>query len=109
MKKVYLYIGEVLFINDHLETFLSFLVLPSPFYLTLLLQLCSRIVEAQSPMAIVIPTKGSSFSTQLRHGDISWHDFLESAKDFKYIHSFRACYVFTFKYAFDVILFTYNC
>ncbi|KAL5544827.1 hypothetical protein UlMin_008611 [Ulmus minor] len=45
--------------------------------------LYSRVVEAQSPMAIVIPTRGSSFSTKLRPGDISWHDFLERAKDFK--------------------------
>ncbi|EXC25137.1 putative acyl-activating enzyme 17 [Morus notabilis] len=42
-----------------------------------------RVVEAQSPMAIVIPTRGSSFSTQLRHGDIGWHDFLERVKEFK--------------------------
>lgn len=50
--------------------------------------MCSRVVEAQSPMAIVIPTKGNSFSVKLRDGDISWHDFLESAKDFKYVHFF---------------------
>ncbi|KAJ4823577.1 putative acyl-activating enzyme 17, peroxisomal, partial [Turnera subulata] len=39
--------------------------------------LYSRVVDAQAPMAIVIPTKGSSFSVKLRNGDISWHDFLE--------------------------------
>uniref|UniRef100_A0A6M2ETH5 AMP-dependent synthetase/ligase domain-containing protein n=1 Tax=Populus davidiana TaxID=266767 RepID=A0A6M2ETH5_9ROSI len=41
--------------------------------------LYSRVVHAQAPMAIVIPTKGCSFSMNLRDGDISWHDFLEKA------------------------------
>ncbi|XP_062158336.1 probable acyl-activating enzyme 17, peroxisomal [Alnus glutinosa] len=53
------------------------------------LPLYSRIVEAQSPTAIVIPTRGSSFSMNLRDGDISWHDFLDRAKDFKE-HEFAA-------------------
>ncbi|XP_059455543.1 probable acyl-activating enzyme 17, peroxisomal [Corylus avellana] len=53
------------------------------------LPLYSRIVEAQSPMAIVIPTRGSSFSMNLRDSDISWHDFLERVKDFKE-HEFAA-------------------
>ncbi|KAI6675573.1 hypothetical protein NL676_003479 [Syzygium grande] len=35
--------------------------------------LYSRVVDAQSPMAIVIPTKGSTL--ELRDGDISWLDF----------------------------------
>ncbi|KAK3406436.1 hypothetical protein EUGRSUZ_K02641 [Eucalyptus grandis] len=35
--------------------------------------LYSRVVDAQSPMAIVIPTKGSAL--ELRDGDISWLDF----------------------------------
>ncbi|CAK9147864.1 unnamed protein product [Ilex paraguariensis] len=47
------------------------------------LPLYSRVVDAQSPMAIVIPTRGSSFSIKLRDGDISWHDFLERVKDSK--------------------------
>ncbi|GMY15417.1 probable acyl-activating enzyme 17, peroxisomal [Fagus crenata] len=47
------------------------------------LPLYSRIVEAQSPMAVVIPTRGSSFSMTLRDGDISWHDFLGRVKHFK--------------------------
>ncbi|KAM1186652.1 hypothetical protein PS2_015466 [Malus domestica] len=47
------------------------------------LPLYSKIVAAESPMAIVILTKGSSSSTKLRDGDISWHDFLETVKDFK--------------------------
>ncbi|KAJ6293764.1 hypothetical protein OIU76_021929 [Salix suchowensis] len=41
--------------------------------------LYSRVVHAQAPMAIVIPTKGCSFSMNLRDGDISWHDFIEKA------------------------------
>ncbi|KAG7944430.1 hypothetical protein I3843_15G102100 [Carya illinoinensis] len=51
--------------------------------------LYSRIVEAQSPMAIVIPTRGSSFSMKLRDDDISWHDFLGRVKHFKE-HEFAA-------------------
>ncbi|KAA8541138.1 hypothetical protein F0562_025116 [Nyssa sinensis] len=47
------------------------------------LPLYSRVVDAQSPMAIVIPTRGSSFSMKLRDGDISWHDFLEKVKNVK--------------------------
>ncbi|KAL7617544.1 hypothetical protein Lser_V15G00604 [Lactuca serriola] len=45
--------------------------------------LYSRVVDAQSPMAIVIPTRGSGFSMKLRDGDISWHDFLEQVKSYK--------------------------
>ncbi|KAL0431003.1 UNVERIFIED_CONTAM: putative acyl-activating enzyme 17, peroxisomal [Sesamum radiatum] len=43
------------------------------------LPLYSRVVDAQSPMAIVIPTRGSSFSRMLRDIDISWQNFLERA------------------------------
>ncbi|GER46009.1 acetyl-coenzyme A synthetase [Striga asiatica] len=49
------------------------------------LPLYSRIVEAQSPMAIVIPTGGPSFSMKLRDIDMSWQDFLERANDSKEI------------------------
>ncbi|KAL8474799.1 hypothetical protein ACS0TY_031292 [Phlomoides rotata] len=41
------------------------------------LPLYSRVVDAQSPMAIVIPAGGSSFSMILRDNDISWQSFLE--------------------------------
>ncbi|KAJ7956550.1 acyl-activating enzyme 17 [Quillaja saponaria] len=47
------------------------------------LPLYSRIVEADSPMAIVIPTRGSSISMKLRDGDLSWHDFLEKVISLK--------------------------
>ncbi|KAM7475410.1 hypothetical protein LguiB_022653 [Lonicera macranthoides] len=47
------------------------------------LPLYSRVVDAQSPMAIVIPTRSSSSSMKLRDGDISWLDFLERVKDSK--------------------------
>lgn len=47
------------------------------------LPLYSRIVDAQSPTAIVIPTRGSSFSVKLREDDISWPEFLERVKSFK--------------------------
>ncbi|KAM7267608.1 hypothetical protein ACFE04_009774 [Oxalis oulophora] len=39
--------------------------------------LYSRVMDAQAPLAIVIPAKGSTVSMKLRGGDISWHDFLE--------------------------------
>ncbi|WCJ22031.1 acyl-activating enzyme 17 [Euphorbia peplus] len=45
--------------------------------------LYSRVVEAQSPTAIVIPTKGSSFSMKLRDQDISWHDFLKRVESLR--------------------------
>ncbi|XP_065870390.1 probable acyl-activating enzyme 17, peroxisomal [Euphorbia lathyris] len=51
--------------------------------------LYSRVVEAQSPMAIVIPTKGSSFSMKLRDRDISWHDFLKRVENLRG-HEFAA-------------------
>ncbi|GMJ13719.1 acyl-activating enzyme 17 [Hibiscus trionum] len=47
------------------------------------LPLYSRVVEAQAPMAIVIPSRSSGFSIKLRNGDISWPDFLERVKKFK--------------------------
>ncbi|CAL5186757.1 unnamed protein product [Lathyrus oleraceus] len=47
------------------------------------LPLYSRIVEAQSPTAIVIPTSGSGFSMKLRNGDFSWCDFLERVSKIK--------------------------
>ncbi|KAI3684973.1 hypothetical protein L6452_34203 [Arctium lappa] len=43
--------------------------------------LYSRVVDARSPVAIVIPTRGSSFSMKLRDTDISWHDFLDRVKN----------------------------
>jgi hypothetical protein len=36
----------------------------------------SRVVEAQGPLAIVIPADGKSMGLQLREGDLSWDDFL---------------------------------
>ncbi|XP_004299255.1 PREDICTED: probable acyl-activating enzyme 17, peroxisomal [Fragaria vesca subsp. vesca] len=47
------------------------------------LPLYSKIKDAQSPMAIVLLTKGSNSSMKLRDGDIFWHDFLETVKDLK--------------------------
>ncbi|OVA06442.1 AMP-dependent synthetase/ligase [Macleaya cordata] len=44
------------------------------------LPLYSRVVDAESPLAIVLPTRGSSFSMKLRDFDISWHTFLERVK-----------------------------
>ncbi|XP_078443646.1 acyl-activating enzyme 17 isoform X2 [Wolffia australiana] len=43
--------------------------------------LYSRVVDADSPPAVVVPAKGSSFSRELRDGDISWHAFLGRVKD----------------------------
>ncbi|XP_023529559.1 probable acyl-activating enzyme 17, peroxisomal [Cucurbita pepo subsp. pepo] len=45
--------------------------------------LYSRVVDAQSPLAIVIPTRSTGLSMKLRAGDISWHAFLERVKDLK--------------------------
>nr|GMD34034.1 probable acyl-activating enzyme 17, peroxisomal [Ipomoea batatas] len=42
-----------------------------------------RVVDAESPMAIVIPNRASSLSIKLRDGDIAWHDFLERVKESK--------------------------
>ncbi|XP_074317099.1 putative acyl-activating enzyme 17, peroxisomal isoform X2 [Silene latifolia] len=39
-----------------------------------------RVIDAQAPLAIVIPASGSSFNIKLRSGDISWHDFRERVK-----------------------------
>ncbi|KAI4335843.1 hypothetical protein L6164_014448 [Bauhinia variegata] len=47
------------------------------------LPLYSRVVNAQSPKAVVIPTRGSGFSMKLRSGDLSWHDFLEGVNNLK--------------------------
>ncbi|KAG8496641.1 hypothetical protein CXB51_007840 [Gossypium anomalum] len=47
------------------------------------LPLYSRVVEAQAPMAIVLPAKSSSFNIKLRDGDISWPEFLERVKKLK--------------------------
>ncbi|XP_008453341.1 probable acyl-activating enzyme 17, peroxisomal [Cucumis melo] len=45
--------------------------------------LYSRVVDAQAPLAIVIPTNSTGFSMKLRDGDISWHAFLDEVKDLK--------------------------
>lgn len=45
------------------------------------LPLYSKVIDAQSPTAIVIPSRGST--VELREGDISWHEFLERVKKFK--------------------------
>ncbi|XP_060204868.1 hexanoyl-CoA synthase-like isoform X2 [Lycium barbarum] len=52
------------------------------------LPLYSKVIDAQSPMAIVIPCRSSSLSMKLRDGDISWHEFLEridKSKEVEYI------------------------
>ncbi|CAM8982222.1 unnamed protein product [Rhodiola kirilowii] len=38
--------------------------------------LYSKVVEAQSPTAIVIPATGTDLCMKMRDGDINWHDFL---------------------------------
>ncbi|XP_068637719.1 probable acyl-activating enzyme 17, peroxisomal [Aristolochia californica] len=47
------------------------------------LPLYSRVADAEAPMAIVIPTRVSSLTINLRAGDITWHAFLESVKNSK--------------------------
>ncbi|CAL9057221.1 probable acyl-activating enzyme 17, peroxisomal [Musa acuminata AAA Group] len=51
------------------------------------LPLYSKVVEALAPLAIIIPTQGSTIIKGLRANDISWHDFLgrvEYTKDIPY-------------------------
>ncbi|KAK9116438.1 hypothetical protein Sjap_015385 [Stephania japonica] len=47
------------------------------------LPLYSRVVDAGSPLAIVIPAKGSNFSMKLRDCDLYWPAFLERVKHAK--------------------------
>ncbi|CAN4088292.1 unnamed protein product [Withania somnifera] len=52
------------------------------------LPLYSKVIDAQSPTAIVIPNRSSTLSIKMRNGDISWHDFLkrvDKSKEFEYI------------------------
>ncbi|GAA0185741.1 hypothetical protein LIER_33029 [Lithospermum erythrorhizon] len=44
-----------------------------------------RVIDAQSPMAIVIPSTSSSYSMELRDGDIAWKDFLERVNQSKFV------------------------
>ncbi|ONK69440.1 uncharacterized protein A4U43_C05F22910 [Asparagus officinalis] len=44
------------------------------------LPLYRRVIDAHAPLAVVLPTRGSTFINGLRTGDMSWHDFLRSAK-----------------------------
>ncbi|GAB2209565.1 hypothetical protein Droror1_Dr00026784 [Drosera rotundifolia] len=45
--------------------------------------LYSRVVDAKSPMAIVILSKDFQSSIKLREGDMSWNDFRERVRDSK--------------------------
>ncbi|XP_050236449.1 probable acyl-activating enzyme 17, peroxisomal [Mercurialis annua] len=45
--------------------------------------LYSRVVDAQSPMAVVVPAKDSNLSIKLRDGDISWQDFLNKVDNLR--------------------------
>lgn len=42
-----------------------------------------RVVDAQSPLAIVVPSRVSVGGMKLRSGDISWHAFRDRAKKWK--------------------------
>ncbi|KAI8028645.1 putative acyl-activating enzyme 17, peroxisomal [Camellia lanceoleosa] len=48
------------------------------------LPLYSRVIKAKSPIAIFIPSGGSSFGIILRDGDISWHEFLAKVEHFSH-------------------------
>ncbi|XP_010262187.1 PREDICTED: probable acyl-activating enzyme 17, peroxisomal isoform X2 [Nelumbo nucifera] len=48
-----------------------------------ILPLYSRVVDAQAPLAIVVPSRGSSLKMELRGCDMSWHAFLERVEHFK--------------------------
>ncbi|CAH9108527.1 unnamed protein product [Cuscuta europaea] len=45
------------------------------------LPLYSKVIDARSPRAVVIPSRGSTLT--LRDGDISWHEFLERVENLK--------------------------
>nr|GMD35736.1 probable acyl-activating enzyme 17, peroxisomal [Ipomoea batatas] len=52
------------------------------------LPLYSKIIDAGSPIAVVIPSRSSRSTVKLRDGDISWHEFLErveKSKEFEYV------------------------
>ncbi|CAN6174185.1 unnamed protein product [Urochloa humidicola] len=62
------------------------------------LPLYSRVVEAKSPMAIVIPVRGSLPIKGLRVNDLSWQDFLGRVNDTKvgnYAAVMQPAYAFT--------------
>ncbi|XP_026403017.1 probable acyl-activating enzyme 17, peroxisomal isoform X2 [Papaver somniferum] len=44
------------------------------------LPLYSRVVDAESPLAIVVPSRGCSISVELRDDDLAWPTFVERAK-----------------------------
>ncbi|CAK9227263.1 unnamed protein product, partial [Sphagnum troendelagicum] len=50
----------------------------------------SRVVEAQGPLAIVIPADGKSMGLQLREGDRSWDDFLSCSNHLSRPHEYKA-------------------
>ncbi|KAJ4960648.1 hypothetical protein NE237_020558 [Protea cynaroides] len=47
------------------------------------LPLYSKVVDANSPPAVVVPTRGSSSIRKLRDFDLSWHAFLDKVKHSK--------------------------
>ncbi|CAM6026494.1 unnamed protein product [Sphagnum balticum] len=54
------------------------------------LPLYSRVVEAQGPLAIVIPADGKSIGLQLREGDLSWDDFLSCSNHLSRPNEYKA-------------------
>ena len=41
--------------------------------------MCSRVVQAQAPRAIIVPANGKVSSLKLREGDMLWDDLLAQA------------------------------
>lgn len=54
--------------------------------LTLSIGLCRRVVDAEAPLAIVIPARGSFVRMNLRENDLSWNEFLGKAGNMRYTH-----------------------
>ncbi|GLJ29227.1 hypothetical protein SUGI_0576530 [Cryptomeria japonica] len=54
------------------------------------LPLYARVIEANSPIAIVIPGRDSSLCMPLREGDISWEDFLERTRLLDRAYEYKA-------------------
>ncbi|XP_010497106.1 PREDICTED: probable acyl-activating enzyme 17, peroxisomal [Camelina sativa] len=42
-----------------------------------------RVVDAEAPLAIVVPARGSNYRTQLREKDLSWNKFLGNARSLR--------------------------
>lgn len=59
--------------------------------LTLSILFCRRVVDAEAPLAIVVPARGSSCRTKIREKDLSWNNFLGKARSLRYNQCIQYC------------------